>query len=144
MRRVEKRVLLEMMDNHWRQHLQQIDQLRSVVHLRGYGQRDPLNEFKEEALNLFHGLLGDLRSTVTRSLMNLQVDEPAPEPQPPQQMQATHYDPDTGIDDMNPDAPPADIPQAEDDWSRTSRNAPCPCGSGKKYKHCHGAVNVEV
>jgi len=141
---VEKQILLQVLDIHWRQHLQQIDQLRSVVHLRGYGQRDPLNEFKEEALNLFHTLLGDLRSTVTRSLMNLQVDEPAPQPEPPQQMHETHLDPDTGIDEMNPDAPPVDIPQAEDDWSGTSRNAPCPCGSGKKYKHCHGAVNVNV
>ena len=153
MRRVEKRVLLEMMDNHWRQHLQQIDQLRSVIHLRGYGQRDPLNEFKEEAFQLFSNLLGDVRTSVTRILMLAQIEQQqaAPPPQPPTQIVETHLDPDTGVNEMTPSQKPDPVPppgpplhQAEDDWSKTPRNAPCPCGSGKKYKQCHGSITAKV
>jgi preprotein translocase subunit SecA len=165
MHRIEKQVLLQVLDLRWREHLQMIDQLRSVIHLRSYGQRDPLNEFKTEAFNLFHALLEELRATVTRSLMHIRVQPPAqqgqpqqaprPAPLPPQrpapaQMPAppvheTHLDPDTGINEMDPDdaTPPPGPPlhQAEDDWSNTPRNSPCPCGSGKKYKHCHGALS---
>ena len=147
---IEKQVLLQVMDLQWRQHLQQLDQLRSVIHLRGYGQRDPLNEFKEEAFKLFHTMLGDLRTTVTRSLMGLRIEsqpaaQPAPQPvpTPPQQLTETHLDPDTGINEMDPGAPAQDLPQAEADWSNTPRNAACPCGSGKKYKHCHGAIATQ-
>ncbi len=153
MRRVEKRVLLEMMDNHWRQHLQQIDQLRSVIHLRGYGQRDPLNEFKEEAFQLFSNLLGDVRTSVTRILMLAQIEQQqaAQRPAPPTQMVETHLDPDTGVNEMTPSHRPDPVPppgpqlhQAEDDWSKTPRNAPCPCGSGKKYKQCHGSISAKA
>ncbi|MEL6955201.1 MAG: SEC-C metal-binding domain-containing protein, partial [Pseudomonadota bacterium] len=145
---IEKQVLLQVLDLQWRQHLQQLDQLRSVIHLRGYGQRDPLNEFKEEAFKLFNSMLGELRLMVTRSLMGLRI-ESAPAQQPmqaapqPSQVQETKLDPDTGVNEMDPDAPAQDIPQAEDDWSQTPRNAACPCGSGKKYKHCHGAIETE-
>jgi len=139
---IEKQILLQVMDLQWRQHLQQIDHLRSVIHLRGYGQRDPLNEFKEEAFKLFQGLIGELRVVVTRSLMGLRIGDAQPDeasrPQPPQNLRETHLDPDTGENEMAPDGPSTDIPQAEDDWSKTPRNAQCPCGSGKKYKHCHG------
>ncbi|MCI4645850.1 MAG: preprotein translocase subunit SecA [Hyphomonadaceae bacterium] len=143
---VEKQILLQVLDLQWRQHLQQLDQLRSVIHLRGYGQRDPLNEFKEEAFKLFHAMLGDLRMMVTRALMGLRIEgtpQPAPQPVPPAQMRETHLDPDTGVNEMAPDEPSQSVPQAEDDWSRTPRNAACPCGSGKKYKHCHGAIATE-
>ena len=150
---IEKQVLLQVMDIQWRQHLQQLDQLRSVIHLRGYGQRDPLNEFKGEAFKLFHGMLSDLRETVTRHLMGLRIEtapaqqaapkQVVPQRAPPPQVQETKLDPDTGENEMNPDDPPVDLPQAEDDWSNTPRNAPCPCGSGKKYKHCHGAIVSE-
>ena len=154
MRRIEKQFLLQVLDLRWREHLQQIDQLRSVIHLRSYGQRDPLNEFKREAFNLFDSLLGELRATVTRSLMHIRVQQapaqqpqpvaPPPRPQPPQQIHETKLDPDTGINEMDPDdtTPPPGPPlhQAEDDWSNTPRNSPCPCGSGKKYKYCHGAI----
>jgi len=149
MRRIEKQFLLQVLDMRWREHLQQIDQLRSVIHLRSYGQRDPLNEFKREAFNLFDTLLNELRATVTRSLMHIRVQQAPPaapplRPQPPQQVRETKLDPDTGINEMNPadTAPPPGQPlyQAEDDWSNTPRNAPCPCGSGKKYKYCHGAI----
>ena len=154
MRRIEKQFLLQVLDLRWREHLQQIDQLRSVIHLRSYGQRDPLNEFKREAFNLFDSLLGELRATVTRSLMHIRVQQapaqqpqpvaPPPRPQPPQQIHETKLDPDTGINEMDlddtatPPGPP--LHQAEDDWSNTPRNSPCPCGSGKKYKYCHGAI----
>ncbi|HPF23459.1 MAG TPA: preprotein translocase subunit SecA [Hyphomonas sp.] len=169
MHRIEKQVLLQVLDLRWREHLQMIDQLRSVIHLRSYGQRDPLNEFKTEAFNLFHGLLEELRATVTRSLMHIRVQPPAQQGQPQQaprpvqmppqqrpapapipapaapQMHETHLDPDTGVNEMDPDdatPPPGPaLHQAEDDWSNTPRNSPCPCGSGKKYKHCHGALS---
>nr|WP_321509302.1 preprotein translocase subunit SecA [uncultured Hyphomonas sp.] len=170
MHRIEKQILLQVLDMRWREHLQMIDQLRSVIHLRSYGQRDPLNEFKSEAFNLFHNLLEELRATVTRSLMHIRVQQAPPEqaqqrpapaqmpqrpapaqmpaPQPPQvPAHETHLDPDTGINEMDPDdksqPPGPELQQAEDDWSNTPRNSPCPCGSGKKYKHCHGALSTQ-
>ncbi len=149
---IEKQVLLQILDQQWRSHLQQIDQLRSVVHLRGYGQRDPLNEFKSEAFVLFDTMLSELRTKVTRILLTLQTEAPPqqlrPRPAPPvQQVVETHIDPDTGQNEMAENgagaeaepAPNSAVAQAEEDWSNTPRNAPCPCGSGKKYKHCHGA-----
>ena len=146
MRRIEKQVLLQVLDLRWREHLQQIDQLRSVIHLRSYGQRDPLNEFKEEAFNLFYALLNELRTTVTRSLMHIRVQPPEPRRPAPPPMREMHLDPDTGVNEMSPDEPAGNtgpgpaLHQAEDDWSNTPRNSACPCGSGKKYKHCHGAL----
>ncbi len=151
MQRIEKQVLLQVLDMRWRDHLQMIDQLRSVIHLRSYGQRDPLNEFKEEAFNLFYNLLNELRATVTRSLMHVRVQAPEqrrPAPPPPQQLRETHLNPDTGDNEMTPDTvegpnDPHDGPplhQAEESWANTPRNSPCPCGSGKKFKHCHGAL----
>ncbi len=144
---IEKQVLLQVLDMQWRQHLQQLDQLRSVIHLRGYGQRDPLNEFKEEAFKLFHAMLSDLRAVVSRSLMGLRIEmgeQPLPAVAAPARRPSTeaHLDPDTGrneVDEGDTNHPGA-VPQAEDDWSETPRNAPCPCGSGKKFKHCHGAI----
>jgi len=171
MHRIEKQILLQVLDMRWREHLQMIDQLRSVIHLRSYGQRDPLNEFKSEAFNLFHNLLEELRATVTRSLMHIRVQQQAPPeqaqqrpapaqmpqrpapaqmpvPQPPKvPAHETHLDPDTGVNEMDPDdksqPPGPELQQAEDDWSNTPRNSPCPCGSGKKYKHCHGALSTQ-
>jgi preprotein translocase subunit SecA len=152
MHRIEKQVLLQVLDLRWREHLQQIDQLRSVIHLRSYGQRDPLNEFKEEAFNLFYNLLNELRATVTRSLMHIRVQPPEqrrPAPPPPPPMREMHLDPDTGVNEMAPDEPAGNtgpgpaLHQAEDDWTNTPRNSACPCGSGKKYKHCHGALTPQ-
>ncbi len=159
MRRLEKQVLLQTIDQNWREHLQQLDALRSVVSLRGYAQRDPLNEFKTEAFSLFSTLLDDLRFETTRVLSNLRLAPSAPPPEmpePPKNMQAKHIDPATGRNEMadGPGAAPraaaptasraasATIdPNDSSTWGRVPRNAPCPCGSGKKYKHCHGAVN---
>lgn len=151
-RLIEKQILLQVLDGRWRQHLQQIDQLRSVIHLRSYGQRDPLNEFKSEAFKLFYDMLSELRLEVTRWLMNAQLQPPPPQQPlsvPKSQIFETHLDPDTGLNERRTSdpalaqaAPNAPLAQAEQDWSRTPRNAPCPCGSGKKFKHCHGALTA--
>lgn len=148
-RSIEKQVLLQVLDGRWRQHLQQIDQLRSVIHLRSYGQRDPLNEFKEEAFKLFYDMLAELRTEVTRWLMNIRLAEPEEQRAPPQQRPTfeTSLDPDTGINERDntpqnvaEQAPHSMVAQAEESWANTPRNMPCPCGSGKKYKHCHGTL----
>lgn len=152
-RSIEKQILLQVLDGRWRQHLQQIDQLRSVIHLRSYGQRDPLNEFKEEAFKLFYDMLSEMRLEVTRWLMTAQVQppQPRPVPTPPQQTFETSLDPDTGENqrtgtpqNVAEQAPHSMVAQAEESWARTPRNAPCPCGSGKKYKHCHGSLSADV
>jgi preprotein translocase subunit SecA len=161
MRWIEKQVLLQVLDVRWREHLSHLDHLRSVIHLRGYAQRDPLNEYKSEAFALFERMLFDLRTTVTRQLMLLQIEAPeeqAPAPAPPTQMVEVHADPRTGANEMAPDAgvvapaagaipaasamrgPPGFDQSNPATWGKISRNAPCPCGSGKKYKHCHGDV----
>jgi len=149
LRAVEKQVLLSVVDMRWREHLSLLDHLRSVIHLRGYAQRDPLNEFKTEAFTLFERMLLDLRTTVTRMLLQLQIgqtDETLPRPQTPVRTYEIHQNPDTGENEMAPadrDAPPL-APDGFDrhnpnTWGKVSRNAPCPCGSGKKFKYCHGA-----
>jgi len=151
MRWIEKQVLLQVLDARWREHLGQLDHLRSVIHLRGYAQRDPLNEFKTEAFALFSRMLLDLRTSVTRSLMRLQVEAPAPAAPPPVGPAAlveTHLDPATGENEMDVvhvrATPPSRAGQQPEggEWGRISRNALCPCGSGKKYKHCHGDVGA--
>jgi preprotein translocase subunit SecA len=157
MRWIEKQVLLQVLDLRWREHLSQLDHLRSVIHLRGYAQRDPLNEFKSEAFTLFERMLTDLRTTVTRSLMRLQVDAPVEEEigeLAPPPMTETHIDPATGENEMAPvvvtaprpgtlqAAPPAFDQADPATWGKIARNAPCPCGSGKKFKHCHGDVGA--
>ncbi|MEM6852042.1 MAG: preprotein translocase subunit SecA [Pseudomonadota bacterium] len=155
MRQVEKTYLLQTIDTNWREHLAQLDHLRQVVGLRGYGQRDPLNEYKTEAFSLFESLLDELRRDVTKALMRVEIRamEPPAEPAPLDiPLTEKHIDPRTGENEMappNPDAPPrtrsagpAIDPNDPSTWGRVSRNAACPCGSGRKYKHCHGRVGV--
>ncbi|MDB5447080.1 MAG: secA [Phenylobacterium sp.] len=150
MRNVEKSFLLQMIDLQWREHLMHLDHLRNVIGLRGYGQRDPLQEYKTEAFSLFEKLLVDLRQNVTRWLMTVEFQFEEPPPPPPGQLYEVHLDPLTGENAAQmgaiPDGLPADqraglpvtvLPQG---WEDTGRNAPCPCGSGKKFKHCHGAL----
>ena len=149
MRYVEKAILLQTLDHNWREHIVNLDHLRQYVGLRSYGQRDPLNEYKSEAFELFQALLSRLRSEVVQQLMHVQIStgEPPPalEPRPLPQMQASHIDPLTGEDEMalrEAEAMarlPVD-PNNPATWGRTQRNAPCPCGSGRKYKHCHGSL----
>jgi preprotein translocase subunit SecA len=132
MRNVEKSFMLQTIDMQWREHLMHIDHLRTVIGLRGYGQRDPLNEFKTEAFTLFEKLLVDLRQMVTRWLMTVEFQFEAPPQPPPRSAFEVHLDPVTGQNEMAGALP--------EGWEQTGRNQPCPCGSGKKFKHCHGAL----
>jgi preprotein translocase subunit SecA len=176
MRHIEKEVLLRTLDHLWREHIINLEHLRQGVGLRGYAQRDPLNEYKSEAFTLFESMLSRLRTATTEQLMHVQL---APNtsfememPELPE-MHAHHADPMTGEDDFfleeqqatgtegrpaarqgggggnsakrqpvrNKAAAAAAVdPNDTSTWGKVSRNAPCPCGSGKKFKHCHGAL----
>jgi len=145
MRYVEKSVLLQTLDHLWREHLVMLDHLRQVIGLRGYGQRDPLNEYKSEAFQLFEAMLTRLRETVAAQLMRVEVvSQPPPMADLPP-MQAHHVNPLTGEDELAqiPGAFAAPIKRDANDpasWGKVGRNESCPCGSGKKYKHCHGKL----
>ncbi|EDQ33137.1 preprotein translocase, SecA subunit [Hoeflea phototrophica DFL-43] len=148
---VEKSVVLQTLDHLWREHLVNLDHLRSVVGFRGYAQRDPLQEYKSEAFELFQALLANLRQAVMAQLMRVEIVREAaaaPEPTLPEGMEGHHIDPDTGRDEFETAteqettgivAPEARNPEDPDTWGKVGRNEPCPCGSGKKFKHCHGA-----
>jgi preprotein translocase subunit SecA len=157
MREVEKSILLMVFDKVWKDHLLSLDHLRQGIGLRAYGQRDPLNEYKSEAFALFNAMLGEMREETTRWLMQVSLtpDQPLPSPEPVSFTDARHPGPETGdpllgydtVSDYGSAAPLATARVAEgvdpndpSTWDRTPRNAPCPCGSGKKYKHCHGRV----
>jgi preprotein translocase subunit SecA len=154
MRMVEKSLLLQIFDQCWKEHLLALDHLRQGIGLRAYAQRDPLNEYKSEAFNLFNAMLVDLRERVTSVLLRIELNPaaPPPEPEPVRIIRAIHPAPDGG-DLALAEAPegfaaapapaiPREVsgvdPNDQSTWHRTPRNAPCPCGSGKKYKHCHG------
>ncbi len=146
---VEKTLLLQTLDHNWREHIVNLDHLRQYVGLRGYGQRDPLNEYKSEAFELFEALLAKLRVETVRQLMHIQVNiGEAPPPLDQQQlppMQAHHVNALTGEDELDAGALPdvSDRPVDPNDprtWGKVQRNALCPCGSGRKFKHCHGAL----
>jgi len=157
---IEKQVLIQTLDHHWKEHLATLDALRQVIHLRSYAQKKPIDEYKQEAFVLFERLLVSIREEVTRVLMRAQVQiEPAPLPELPDFI-TQHLDPFSGDDDtadldaaarglipnFNPIGaiPTPPLPQRDADGNVVeapiSRNAPCPCGSGKKYKHCHGQL----
>ena len=162
MRYIEKQIILQALDHLWREHLVVLDHLRQVIGWRGMAQRDPLNEYKSEAFELFDKLITGLREATTAQLMHVEVSYEAPHNELPP-MQASHFDPLTGNDsfadaDVNAgfgrtssaamtmggagvaaleaERNPADSAT----WGKVGRNEPCPCGSGKKYKHCHGAL----
>ena len=142
---VERSVVLQTIDNLWREHIVNLDHLRSVVGFRGYAQRDPLQEYKAEAFELFQALLANLRDAVTMQMSRVElVRDPPPAPTPPP-MEGHHLDATTGEDDFAEGAqvPPQDRnPLEPKSWGTVGRNEPCPCGSGKKYKHCHGALEA--
>ncbi|HXF86799.1 MAG TPA: preprotein translocase subunit SecA [Xanthobacteraceae bacterium] len=160
MRYVEKSILLQTLDHLWREHLVMLEHLRQVIGLRGYGQRDPLNEYKSEAFALFESMSQNLREAVTAQLMRVEIVQQQPEPAPLPFMEAHKIDPATGEDEMAlaaagaqtlaqhgigaAQARPARAERPERNptdptsWGKVGRNEPCPCGSGKKYKHCHG------
>ena len=150
MRYVEKAILLQTLDHDWREHIVDLDHLRQYVGLRGYGQRDPLNEYKSDAFELFQTLLAKLRTEVVRQLMHVQIQTgPVPpiEQTPLPDMFASHIDPLTGENEMEQagmwqdEAQVAVDPNNPRTWDKVARNSPCPCGSGRKYKHCHGALS---
>ena len=163
MRMVEKSLLLQVFDQVWKEHLLALDHLRQGIGLRGYGQRDPLNEYKSEAFALFNGMLADLRE---------RRDRPAAARRDPRRPAAAGAGAGAGLRHApsrsrpwaswrwrgrrppgTPDYPPmagAAVPPRQIEgvdpadpstWGRTPRNAPCPCGSGRKYKHCHGRAD---
>jgi preprotein translocase subunit SecA len=159
---IEKSILLQNLDHHWKEHLALLDALRQVVHLRAYAQKTPLNEYKQEAFAMFERMLGNIREDVTRTLAYAQFTFQAPPglPELPDFL-TSHIDPLTGEDDtadwdaasaglIGSGLPPLGIPRPDiedlggldpSEWEgRVSRNSPCPCGSGRKYKHCHGAL----
>ncbi|KAB2943946.1 MAG: preprotein translocase subunit SecA [Hyphomicrobium sp.] len=170
-RQIEKMVLLQTLDHLWREHLVTLEHLRQVIGFRAYGQRDPLNEYKSEAFVLFEAMLGNLREAVTGQLMHVELASPEARPDMQQielpEMHASHIDPFSGMDELAmadaaiaaevrgpvggaPDRrPPLQTrksttsldPSDPATWGRVARNAPCPCGSGKKYKHCHGRAD---
>src|SRR5690349_19347277 len=145
MRYVEKTILLQTLDHLWREHLIMLDHLRQVIGLRGYGQRDPLQEYKSEAFGLYESMTAHLREAVTAQLMRVEIVPPE-EQQPLPAMEAHKFDPNTGEDEMAfanaslvPDVAAVDRdPKNPASWGKVGRNEDCPCGSGKKYKHCHG------
>jgi preprotein translocase subunit SecA len=143
MRFIEKSVLLQTLDAVWKEHLLALDQLRQGIGLRAYGQRDPLNEYKSEAFALFNAMLDDLKERVTKTIAGLQLQaEVAPPPMPP--MFENHpeavLEGATASNVMVSMEAPEEVLVSDDPatWINTPRNAMCPCGSGKKYKHCHG------
>ena len=148
MRQVEKQVLLQMIDQKWREHLVTLEHLRSVVGFRGYAQRDPLSEYKTEAFQLFESLLDGLRGDVTRQLSLIRpltdAEREAMMRQFADQQAAAQQGIHADHTEAEGGAPSAQAPGfVESDpatWGNPSRNDPCPCGSGKKFKHCHGAL----
>ena len=121
MRMAEKSLLLQVLDQQWKDHLLQLEQLRQGINLRAYAQKDPLNEYKREAFVMFDAMLTSMRQTVTMALSHVELRQPDAEDQP------------------EPAAVPAATPAGAPS-GKVPRNAPCPCGSGKKYKHCHGKI----
>jgi preprotein translocase subunit SecA len=156
---IEKSILLQSLDHHWKEHLATLDALRQVVHLRAYAQKTPINEYKQEAFALFERMLANIREDVTQTIGRVQfrMEEPMQAPDLPvlPDFITSHIDPFTGMDDtadidggssgaittMIPTQRLA-VPESEEALAagEVSRNAPCPCGSGRKYKHCHGAL----
>ena len=150
-RQVEKSILLQALDHHWKEHLSTLDALRQVIYLRAYAQKNPINEYKQESFGLFERMLAAIRENVTKTIATneFRAEEEVSLPELPDFL-TTHIDPFTGIDDTDdldagsgmitttiPSASRANDPFAGNPDIR--RNDPCPCGSGQKYKHCHGA-----
>ncbi|MCK5296347.1 MAG: SEC-C domain-containing protein, partial [Alphaproteobacteria bacterium] len=156
MRMVEKSMLLQILDQTWKEHLLGLDYLRHTISLRAYGQKDPLNEYKKEAFSMFGNMLDLVRERVTNVLSMVQIHaEPAPdslEPSMPSNVRQIHETPEQAVGESSEKEASKSQPfryakgenlNAEDPstWGKIARNASCPCGSGKKYKHCHGRIN---
>ncbi len=149
MRSIEKQILLQTMDTKWREHILTLEHLRSVVGFRAYAQRDPVNEYKTESFQLFESLLDGLRGEVTEKLAQIRPMTEEEQQALLQQMMARQQPAQAPAAATVPSGPPAPTPEAvaagfdESDpatWGNPGRNDQCPCGSGKKFKHCHGAI----
>lgn len=155
---VEKSILLQVLDQLWKEHIATLDMMRHTIVLRAYGQKDPLNEYKREAFNMFSALLDALKEKVTivvcRTIIRSNAEESMQRAEQRQQnvkMEAVHEQPQSLVGSNAPEAeapakpePVRNAPFNKNDpntWGRVSRNDPCPCGSGKKYKHCHGRID---
>lgn len=142
-RNFERSVMLQSLDNHWREHLSSLDHLRQGIHLRSYAQKNPKQEYKREAFELFEGLLNTVKSEVTKVTMLVQIrteeDVEAVEQAENENVQYQHADYDDGETSEADEMPAVGQPVVRD-GQKVGRNDPCPCGSGKKYKQCHGAL----
>ena len=146
-RHYEHAIMLQTLDGHWREHLAALDHLRQGIHLRGYAQKNPKQEYKREAFELFSAMLESIRNEVTRILMTVRIrsaeeaDEAAEERPAMTNVRYQHTDYDQALDNERP--APADGEKSQPfvrSGQKVGRNDPCPCGSGKKYKHCHGRL----
>ncbi|MGQ0664467.1 MAG: preprotein translocase subunit SecA [Pseudomonadota bacterium] len=154
MRMAEKSVLLQLLDQAWKEHLLNLDHLRQGINLRAYGQRDPLNEYKREAFEMFERMLQSLREHVTAVLSHVQLRVSGPDEAPAEPAPWPAAQPELAMAEAGAASGPARLalrptgrragpaldPADRSSWGKVARNAPCPCGSGRKYKHCHGRV----
>ena len=136
MNKIEKQIMLQVVDQNWKEHLLQLDQLRQGIGLRAYAQRDPLNEYKSEAFNLFHNMLNNIRNQVTAILLNIELVTDIPERK---EQNTTLVKESFNEDDRS--APKKNQPIKS---TKIGRNEMCPCGSGKKYKHCYGTESCNL
>jgi preprotein translocase subunit SecA len=151
MRHYERAIMLQSLDTHWREHLAALDHLRQGIHLRGYAQKNPQQEYKREAFELFSMMLESIKSEVTKILMTVQIKSAeelaaVEEPAAPRQVQYQHAEyagvGDTAVDaEADGEVAVAERPQPVRVGQKVGRNDPCPCGSGRKYKHCHGKLS---
>ena len=151
MRQYERGLMLQSIDTHWREHLSSLDHLRQGIHLRSYAQKNPTQEYKREAFELFSSLLDTIKGEVTRVLMNVRIRsaeelQAVDEPEAPRNVQYRHADFDGAVADDTAAATPVGNHEAQTQQPfvrtghKVGRNDPCPCGSGKKYKVCHGRL----
>jgi preprotein translocase subunit SecA len=147
MRRLERDVMLHILDSHWKDHLAAMDYLRQSVGLRGYAQKNPKQEYKREAFEMFQEMLERIKHEVISFLARIQVNTTAPEPEPVEETQYRQYNHPRAASAYNPEEDDEEIVDAMTpekpyrlDKTKVGRNDPCPCGSGKKYKQCHGLL----
>jgi preprotein translocase subunit SecA len=137
--------MLQTLDTYWREHLAALDHLRQGIHLRGYAQKNPKQEYKREAFELFAMLLDSVRNEVTRILMTVQIAgrqdvERAEEPVELRNVRYQHADYEEALAEADAETQPPKAQPFVRQGQKVGRNEPCPCGSGKKYKQCHGRL----